>query len=72
MNIQTVIATPKALPPPAIVLRPLLTTETTSVTRPAYQSDVAPEMLTLRATHVTVVLKEILEQKGYPHGGIND
>jgi len=29
-------------------------------------------MLKLRATQVTVVLREILEQKGYLHGGINE
>ena len=34
--------------------------------------DIAPGTLTLRATQVTVVLREILEDKGYPHGGIND
>ena len=50
---------------------PLLLAETSSVTRPA-PSDVEPEMLEARATQVTVVLREILEQKGYLHGGIND
>jgi len=50
----------------------LLLTEKSSVTRPADPGGVAPEMLKLRATEVTVVLREILEQKGYLHGGINE
>ena len=72
MNTQIVIKTPQTLPPLTIVLNPLLLTETCSVTRPADPGDFAPEMLNLRATQVTVVLKEILEYKGYLHGGIND
>ena len=71
MNTQTVIPTPKALPP-VVILSPLLLTETNSVARMADLTDVAPEMLNVRATQVTAVLAEILEQKGYLHGGIND
>ena len=33
---------------------------------------VAPEELNLRATQITGVLKEILEQRGFPHGGLNE
>jgi hypothetical protein len=72
MSTQTVIQMPQALPPLAIVLSPLLLTETCSATRSADPGDFAPEMLKLRATQVTMVLKEILEFKGYLHGGIND
>jgi len=71
MKTQTVIPSPSSLPPAAVVLGPLLLTETSAVTRPA-SSEVAPEMLNLRATQVTVVLQEILEQRGYLHGGINE
>lgn len=72
MNTPTVIPTPRALPPQAIVLSPLLLTETSSVARLVDPGDVAPEMLKRRATQVTAVLKEILAEKGYLHGGIND
>jgi hypothetical protein len=72
MNTQTVIQTPQALPPLMIVLNPLLLTETSSVTRPVDSGDLAPEELNVRATQITGVLKEILEQRGYPHGGLNE
>ena len=72
MNIQTVIPRPQALLPPVVVLRHLLLTETSSATPPADPDDITPELLTLRATQVTVVLRDILEQRGYLHGGIND
>ena len=73
MNTQIVTHTPPAPPPAAVVLIPLRLTETSSGTpRPADPGDVAPELLKLRATQVTVVLREILEYRGYPHGGIND
>jgi len=71
MNTQTIISTPYALPP-AIVLSPLLLTETSSATSPVDSGDLALEQLNLRATQVTLVLKDILEYKGYLHGGIND
>ena len=72
MNTQTVVLRSPPLPPSAVVLIPLLLTETSSGTRPADPGDVAPELLKLRPTQVTVVLREILEYRGYPHGGIND
>ena len=72
MNTQTILSTPQALPVPAVVLSPSLLTETCSHPCLPDPGDVAPEMLKLRVTHVTVVLREILEQKGYRHGGIND
>jgi len=50
----------------------LLLTQTNSVTRPTDPDNLAPEMLTIRATHITMVLSKILEEKGYLHGGIND
>jgi hypothetical protein len=72
MNTQTVISTPHALPPPAVVLNSALPTGTSSVMPTTDSGDIAPGTLTLRATQVTLVLREILEDKGYPHGGIND
>ncbi len=72
MNTQTVIQAPQALPLLAVVLNPLLLPETSSVTLTADSGDLAPEELNLRATQITGVLKEILEQRGYPHGGLNE
>ena len=72
MKTQTSIPRPPSLPPAAVVLSPSLLTETSSVTRPADPDGVAPEMLKLHATQVTGVLREILEQKGYSHGGLNE
>lgn len=50
----------------------LFLTQTTSVTRPIDRDNLAPEILTLRATQITVLLRELLEEKGYCHTGIND
>jgi hypothetical protein len=72
MNPQTVIPTPPRLLPPVVVLSPLLLTELSPVTRLADPREVMPETLKLRATQITVVLSGILEQQGYPHGGINE
>jgi hypothetical protein len=71
MNTQTAISTPRPLPR-AVVLSALLLTETSSVTRPVVARDLAPEDLNLRATQITDVLNEILEQRGYAHGGLNE
>ena len=30
------------------------------------------ETITIRATTITVVLEKIMEQRGFPHGGINE
>ena len=68
MNTQTMILPRPAL---AVVLSPLLLTETCSPCLPD-PGDLTPEMQKRRITHITVVLRDILEQKGYHHGGIND
>jgi hypothetical protein len=68
---QAVIPTPGLLLP-AVVLRSLLLTETSSVMRLADTGDVMPKMLKLPATQITVVLREIPEQRGYSHSGINE
>lgn len=64
--------TAKAAVLPTVVLSPLLLTETSPVTRPADPGEVMPETLKLHAARITVVLSEILEKRGYPHGGINE
>ena len=50
----------------------LLTPKARPTRKAADPSDVGPESLTARATTVSVVLKEILEQKGHLTGGINE
>ena len=72
MQTQSAIPSPQQSAPPLVVLKRLLLTETGSAASLTASSNLAPEMLTVRATHVTRVLSEILEQRGYPHGGIND
>jgi len=71
MQTQTVMPSPQ-LPPPAILGNRLLLTQMSSATRVTETGNVASETLTIRATQVTVVLKKILEQTGYRHGGINE
>ena len=68
MDTPIVITTP----PLAVVLSPLLLTENCSGACLPDPGNVTPEMLKLRVTQVTVVLREILEQKGFHHGGINE
>ena len=70
MNTQTVIAAPQHLLKPWV--GHLLLPQTSTVTRPAGPWDFGPESFTIRATTVSGVLKEILEQRGHLHGGIND
>ena len=71
MKTQTVMPYPP-LPPPVVLSNRLLLTQFSSVARTADWWNAAPETLTARATQVTVVLREILEQTAYRHGGIND
>ncbi len=66
------ISSPQPLPPPVVLLNRLLLTETCSVTRVPPESSLAPDLLTIRATQVSVLLQDILEEKGYRHGGLNE
>ena len=70
MKTQTVMVAHQHL------LRPLVghlvLPQASTATKPADPWDFGPESFTVRATTVSVVLKEILEEKGHPHGGIND
>ena len=72
MQTQSVIPSPRALPPPVILLNRLLLTENCSVTRLTPWGNLAPDLLTIRATKVSILLEEILAQKGHRHGGINE
>jgi hypothetical protein len=73
MKTRTTSKSPRHSPPP---LGPWVThfllTQTTSASSPADRDPFAPEMLTVRATQITVLLRELLEEKGYRHTGIND
>ena len=64
-------------PTPMAALLPsmnrLLAAQTSPVTGSTDESSsITPEVLTVRATHITVVLGEMLEWKGYSHGGLNE
>jgi hypothetical protein len=60
------------LPPPIAFLPRLLLNQTSSVTIPLPSLSFAPEVVAIRATKVTAVLADILAQKGYYHGGLNE
>lgn len=74
MKTRTTNKSPRHSPPPLLgpSVTHFLLTQTTSVTSPADNDPFAPEMLTVRATQITVLLRELLEEKGYRHSGIND
>lgn len=74
MTTQTAIPSTELLPKPLLLpgVTRLLLARTNPVIRSTDPDNLAPEMLTLRATKITVVLREILDDKGYRHGGIND
>jgi len=70
MKTQTVIlASQDLLEPPVGHLQ---LSQTSTATKPGDPWDFDPESFPLRAPTVTVVHEEILEQRGHPHGGIND
>jgi len=70
MNTQTVIVAHQQLLPPLV--DHLLLQQTSTATKRLDPWDLGPESLTVRATTISVVLKEILEDRGYFHGGINE
>lgn len=70
MLTQTAISPPP--PPPVVLLNRLLLTETCSVTRFPAESCLAPGCLTIRANRVSVLLQDILAEKGCRHGGPNE
>ena len=71
MQTQTAIPSPQPLPP-LVNLNRLLLTETCSVTQSSTSENLAPHVLTIRATKISVLLQDMLNEKGYWHGGIND
>lgn len=72
MKTQTVTLSPQPLPPSVVLLNRLLLTETCSLTSLIPSSNLAPDLLTIRATKITAILEGILAPTGYRHGGINE
>ena len=68
-NLHTISPTLQALPLALIFSSRLLLAEKSSVADDGYPLALRTESLTIRATLVTPILKEI---PGYSHGGIND
>jgi hypothetical protein len=58
-------------PPPSVV-QALLLPNLNSVDSTIPAECLDPAQLTVKVTTVTVLLKEMLDQNGYRHGGIND
>ena len=72
MQTMTFTPSPRPLPPPVVLFNRLLLSQTSSVTLLSDPGTLAPAMLAVRATQMTVVLRQILDDKGYFHGGINE
>jgi len=72
MQTESVIQSPQILPPPVVLLKRLLLTETCSAASLTTWSNLAPDLLTIRATKVSALLEDLLAQTGYRHGGINE
>jgi hypothetical protein len=73
MNASTVAQTGQALPySPAPVQHLLLLTEFSQIKENRLFDNMDVEKIALRATKITVVLKDIMEHSGYRHGGLNE
>jgi hypothetical protein len=64
--------TTQALSPPLAVVLPLLLTEFCQVNQTNHADNLESRQLTLRASTITLLLKNMLAPSGWPHGGIND
>jgi len=72
MQNQILMPIARLLPPPAVLLYPVLPPQTSSTTMPNDSDSLALERPEGRATQITVVLNQILDYKGYYHGGLNE
>ena len=75
MNTRTITLSPQPLPMPVLLpsMTRLLLAQTNANPLLADDLDIlSPEMLTLRATQITVLLHDMLAEKGYHHGGLNE
>ena len=72
MQTQNVTPSPLPLPPPVVLMNRLLLTEHCSLASLFPAGNLAPDLLTIRATKVTAILEGILAIRGYRHGGINE
>ena len=70
MQTQYATTSPLPLPPPVVLLNRLLLTERCSFTSLIPPINLAPDLLTVRATKITAILEGILATPGYRHGGI--
>ena len=69
ISLHPLVPTQQALPAALLFPTHLLLTEKSSVAFKLDSSEVTTENLTLRATKITVILKEI---QGYNHWGLNE
>ena len=72
MNASTVTPTGQATENPPALVHHLLSTKFPQIQETNLPDDLDADRIALRATQITVVLKDILEHSGYPHGGLNE
>ena len=72
MNASTVTPTGQATPNPSALIHHLLSTEFPQNQEKNLPDNLDTDTIALRATQITVVLKDILEHPGYRHGGLNE
>jgi hypothetical protein len=72
MNASTVVQTGQAMTHPPPPVQHLLLTEIVQVKATHTANNLDADTITHRATAITVVLKDILKQPGYRHGGLNE
>ena len=72
MNASTVTPTGQATANPSALVYDLLSTKFPQIQETNLPDDLDADRIALRATQITVVLKDILEHPGYRHGGLNE
>jgi hypothetical protein len=72
MNASTVSSTGQATAKPPALVHTLLPRKSPQRNEVDSSDNLDAEDITLRATQITLVLKDILEQPGYRHGGLNE
>ena len=72
MNASTVTATGQATTNPPAPVEHLLLTDASQIKETYSPDNMSADKIALRAAQITVVLRDILEQPGYRHGGLNE
>ncbi len=72
MKAGTVTQTGRARAEAPAPIQHLLLSEFSQVKSPGSGDNFDADKIALQATQITVVLKNILEQPGYRHGGLNE